>query len=342
MRPLLHPALTCIWRGPTTLQVGITPGRALVLGGLGPIETAVLRAIDGHNTLSTLRELAAALGGAEATADRLVDLLFSAGAALDRDELDQAPPTPDCYEPDRASVGLVESSQDGGHQTFTARSRFRVDVVGAGRVGAAVARLLTAGAIGDVCVADEALVKPVDVAPGGHAPAAVGLPRERSLHQALWSEGVLPHSSRDRPDVVVLAPSRTAEYNGLANDLVKAGTPHVLAQVIEVTGVVGPLVIPGRSTCLHCLDLYRTDHDTGWPDVLDQIARKPATPAACDASLASTVAGTVASQVLAFIDGYDVATVNGTINIELPYGLPRRRSWQPHPECGCSASDAAQ
>jgi hypothetical protein len=58
--------------------------------------------------------------------------------------------------------------------------------------------------------------------------------------------------------------------------------------------------------------------------------------AACDVTLATQVAALAAQQVLASLDGFSPATVDGTIEVTLPYGLPRRRSWHPHPACGCA------
>ncbi|WP_166349791.1 TOMM precursor leader peptide-binding protein [Phytoactinopolyspora limicola] len=332
-----------MWRDATTVQIGTTPDRALVIGGLGPIEAAVLRALDGHNTLPTLRDLATAAGGDPQIADRIVDMLVSAGAAVDGEYVTaDSNGLPAESTPDRASLGLVDRSTDGGHATFTRRGRKRVEVIGAGRIGATVARLLAAGGIGDVGVDDEALVDAADVAPGGHPAAHVGLPRGRSLGSILPRRPRRGSPSEAQPDFVVLAPTKAAEHQAVATSLLHADVPHLLVHVVEIAGLVGPLVVPGSSACLRCLDLHRTDRDRDWPTVLDRIARtSPRTPP-CDTSLATTVAGLAAGHVLAFLDGYDVASINGTITVELPYGLPRRKSWRPHPECDCGGADAAQ
>jgi hypothetical protein len=61
---------------------------------------------------------------------------------------------------------------------------------------------------------------------------------------------------------------------------------------------------------------------------------------ACDAALATLVAGLATAQVVGFLDGHDVATMDATVEATLPSALPRRRSWQPHPACGCTWSQA--
>jgi hypothetical protein len=57
--------------------------------------------------------------------------------------------------------------------------------------------------------------------------------------------------------------------------------------------------------------------------------------------LATLAASITALQVLAFIDGGDPATRNGTLEIALPDWRVRRRSWRAHPSCGCCWADEA-
>ncbi|HEY9412443.1 MAG TPA: hypothetical protein VIP77_22885 [Jiangellaceae bacterium] len=350
MRPRLNPALCRVWREPGTVQFGITPGHAVVLGGMGRVESIVLAAMDGEHDLRSLRALAIASGGRGEVADRLVDVLTSAGAVLDRDATTAEPGGDAVRAPDVASLALVARTPDGGQAGLTARHHARVDVIGAGRVGATVARLLASGGVGEVNVDDPGLTRPADVSPGGLGRDAVGLPRERATGELLAAElpGPTDHTSPPAAHVAVVAPAPPAASDhpdarpdpgrtdrDLAQ-LLRAGVPHLVVQIVETTGIVGPFVVPGRTSCPRCHDMHRTDRDRAWPLVLHQSATRPPRLPACDASLATTVAGLAAGQVLAHLDGFDVATLDATIEIDLPYGLPRRRSWRPHPGCGCA------
>ena len=330
MRPLVNPALTRAWRGPATVQFGLDPARAVVIGGLGQVETVLLRSIDGVRDERALRDTATRAGGDAAMADRLVDVLRTAGVLVDGDHATPADPG-DALAPDRASLGLLTGSADGGTATLDARRRIHVEVRGAGRVGATLARLLCAAGVGRVSVDDPARVSAADVAPGGLAAHDVGRPRGLALEAAL--------SGRDdcdqAPALVVLAPGRGAGRDD-ADRLVRAGATHLIARVVETSGVVGPLVIPGQTSCLRCHDLHRTDRDPAWPRVLAQVERDPLGAAACDVTLASLVATLAAQQALAHVDGFVPTTVDGTVEIRLPDGMPRRRSWHPHPACGCT------
>ncbi|MBB5785817.1 hypothetical protein [Jiangella mangrovi] len=339
MRPILHPALSRTWRDETTLQVGVTPDLALVVGQLSRPERHVLEAMTGETDLAGLRELAEELGIGRAAADRLTRLLVSAGAVVDGDRLappEQADPR---RGPDRSSAGLLARAADGGDGVLATRRRARVDVHGAGRVGAQIARLLAASGVGDVAVLDREPVRPGDVSPGGHSPSAVGASRRAALDPLLRADAADVDASARGDDgggqvFAVLAPSGGTGREEAA-ELLRLGVPHLVAYVIELTGVVGPLVLPGVSSCLRCHDLHRTDRDPHWPLVLDQAMRRPPPEPACDGALAAAVAGLAATQVLAHLDGFVPATVGGTMEVSLPSGLPRRRTWTTHPGCGC-------
>jgi len=137
------------------------------------------------------------------------------------------------------------------------------------------------------------------------------------------------------PDLAVLVGLHDHE---LASALVRERVPHLAASASEAIGVVGPLVVPGQSACLRCLDLARTDRDPAWPLILAQLAGREPHPAACDAALATAVAAQTASQALAFVDRATPASavVNGTLELVLPDWQWRRRTWPPHHKCSCS------
>jgi hypothetical protein len=56
----------------------------------------------------------------------------------------------------------------------------------------------------------------------------------------------------------------------------------------------------------------------------------------CDGPLAVAVAAQAALQALALLDGASPATAGGTLELTLPDWRWRRRSWSPHPACGCA------
>ncbi len=139
------------------------------------------------------------------------------------------------------------------------------------------------------------------------------------------------------PDLAILAGRHSLEFRAA---LMRQRIPHLATSAEEAIGVVGPLVIPGRTACLRCLDLHRTDRDPAWPLILAQLGERESEPPACDAPLAAAVAAHAAAQALAFIDrpgeaAEAGAAVNGTLELVLPTWQWRRRTWPPHPDCNC-------
>jgi bacteriocin biosynthesis cyclodehydratase domain-containing protein len=125
----------------------------------------------------------------------------------------------------------------------------------------------------------------------------------------------------------------------LPADLTRDRIPHLAALAAEAIGTVGPLVLPGRTACLRCLDMSRADRDPAWPLILAQLTGRRPDPPACDAPLAASVAAQAAAQALAFVDrpAGPVAAANATLELVLPSWQWRRRSWPPHPECSCGS-----
>ena len=138
-----------------------------------------------------------------------------------------------------------------------------------------------------------------------------------------------------RPDLAVLADGYPPELPGT---LVASRIAHLTAAASEAIGVVGPLVVPGRTACLSCVDMARTDRDPAWPLILAQACGRTPHPPACAAVLAAAVAAQAAAQALAFLDQAAgvTAVINGTLELVLPDWQWRRHSWGPHPQCRCS------
>ena len=142
--------------------------------------------------------------------------------------------------------------------------------------------------------------------------------------------------------LVVLADTLAADPR-LVRDLHTAGVPHLPVRVRDGTGVVGPLVIPGLSSCLSCADLHRTDRDPAWPALAAQLrevigtADRPALLATAALALsqvqqiiaAARGVGAAASQVA------PPATLNATVEVDVASQTIRARRWARHPLCGC-------
>ncbi|MGB8649387.1 MAG: TOMM precursor leader peptide-binding protein [Mycobacteriales bacterium] len=327
MRPVLAPAARRHWRDPQTLQLGCGPVDAVVLEGLGPDRRLVLPLLDGTRTREEVLLAAQQQGCADT--EQVLSTLEQAGLILDADALHPVGlerGERDRLAPDLAALSLTRGG--GASQALLGRRQARVLVQGAGRVGAALATLLGAAGVGTVDVRDPTPVRTSDTGPGGLDPDEVGRRRDEVLMRRLRTVG-----SHRHPDLVVLTED---DAEGTGAVLVRDGTPHLLARVQERLGVVGPLVLPGSSPCLTCLDLVRSAIDPQWPVLAAQRDHPRPGPVACDTVLAAAVASQAALQVLQLLEGDTPASVGGTLELHTPGWRWRRRTWPKHPGCPCA------
>jgi bacteriocin biosynthesis cyclodehydratase domain-containing protein len=157
-----------------------------------------------------------------------------------------------------------------------------------------------------------------------------------------------PAPGRLVPDVSVLADAAAPDPVRVA-ELHLARVAHLPVRLRDGTGVVGPLVLPGRSACLGCVELHRRARDPGWPAVTARLLDKEgsAEPATAAATAALGVA-----QVLAMLDMGDAGsgadaggpgsahappTLGATLELDLAMGVLLRRPWTAHPDCTCGA-----
>jgi hypothetical protein len=355
VRPLLKPALRRLWRAERTLQLGVDPELAVVLDGVGPAEARFLLGLDGTRTRAEVLGDAVDGDPGPVAARRLLDLLGH-GGALDDAATDLTGLAGMSGEerarlaPDLASWSLARADAGASGRTLARRRAAAVAVHGAGRVGATLAGLLAAAGVGHLSVVDPQIVGPADLAPGGLRASHVGSERAAGAldvvrELAPSTSDRLPRARR-RPDVAVLCLDAD-EVPQRAARLLAEGVGHLLAVVRETVGLVGPLVLPGRTGCLRCLDLHRSDRDPAWPLLAAQLEHPgravERSTSACDVALATAVAAHAALAVLAHVDDPAASPplADAVLELRLPDALPRRRSWGAHPACGCTWPGAA-
>ncbi|MER6500771.1 ThiF family adenylyltransferase [Streptomyces sp. NPDC001455] len=361
MYPMLKPALRRAWRGRGTVQFGVTPAHAVTLGPMDIATSSFLELLDGTRGLPLLREEARALDLSDHQVDTLIRRLTDAGLIEDvrsvgpaSDALRNRPGALERHRPDLASLSVVHPEPGGGMRRLAARRAMRVQVRGAGRVGAAIAAVLSGAGVGRVEVLDGGHTEPWDVSPCGLPPAAVGERRDTAARQLVRRSagGSAPRtaetagaSGSGEPglSLIVVAPRdgfgvyvpdpRSAEQ------WITSGTPHLYAGVVEATGVVGPLVLPGGTACAGCLALARAEADEEWPRMLSQwrSGRRTAVQA-CDLGLATAVAGLAAAHALCFLDGDLPASTGTRWETALPLLDWRSERIMAHLDCCCGAA----
>ena len=164
--------------------------------------------------------------------------------------------------------------------------------------------------------------------------AAVGLDGPSTLTEPaaalLRAAGVDPCRPERAGLVVVLASGQVRRDR--LDGLLSAGTPHLLVTGGAVAWELGPLVVPGASACVRCVDAARGEHDPRRAMVLEQLAGVASPPR--DPALQAAALALATREVVSHVDGDRPATWSATITLG-PDG-PQRQSWRRHPHCGCA------
>ncbi|MEU2125465.1 hypothetical protein [Nocardia niwae] len=170
-------------------------------------------------------------------------------------------------------------------------------------------------------------------------------PLSDAVSAGLRALGVRPSRSRDHPsgaatvrswgaDLVVLADTLMPDPR-LVSDLVLHRIPHLQLRIRDNKGVIGPLVLPGATSCLRCADLIRAQNDAEWPHLAAQLLGRVGH--ASPAGIAATTAVAL-GELEAIIDcspRRPPATLDATLELDLDSHVLDRRGWDRHPDCAC-------
>jgi hypothetical protein len=147
-----------------------------------------------------------------------------------------------------------------------------------------------------------------------------------------------PHTT----DLVVLSDYLMADPR-VVRELHAAGVAHLPVRLRDGAGLVGPLVLPGVTSCLGCADLHRSDRDAAWPAVASQLRD---TVGSADRATVLATAALALNQVDRIIRavrrGDDVRTsaeppptLDTTLEFDVNAGAIVARRWSRHPRCWC-------
>jgi bacteriocin biosynthesis cyclodehydratase domain-containing protein len=341
-RPILLPAVRRLWRDPHRLQLGTDPGRAVILEFADPRYARLLDLLDGTLTEAGLMRAAVRHGIATEQALAMLTELSRAGFVVDAHALHPAElPEPVRRRLDLETVALAlpgPARVVGANPAATIRRRLAAQVLitGTSHLAVPIASTLASAGVGHVDPDVTGITRLADAAPAGLLPSDAQRPRGVAAAEAV---------RRVAPDVQVasLRPARAtfAVLVGFAAPAALTALAygsrrlaHLAVSVRDGTVVVGPLVRPGSTPCLNCLDLHRIDRDPAWRLVAAQLHTGPDMAEPVTAVTALTGAAFAASEVLAHIDGRVPTTLGATVEIAGP-GQSTRRRWSQHPKCGC-------
>lgn len=339
--PRLRQGLVALRRDRTTWQIGLDPARAALVRGVDAALAAGLRALDRAHYPDADPAQAARLE------PRLLAQLLAHGLLAPQPA---ARPVRERHVRRRAQRrgdnALAELC--GLSDPVTRRQRACVAVSGTGPVAALVALGLAHAGVHTVALLGRR--RPLDLTdlvPGGPGPRDVGTPWVDSVAaslRALGSATTLVEARR--PDVVVLTEVADADLPWCDPDhgerWLRSGVPH-LAATAAGSGDVGPVVVPGRTGCLHCRDLARADADAAWPALVAGLRDLPAAdvPVALGAPLTAVTAALAVARAVAYVDGATDPVPERGLLLDATGIVVGHYPLVAHPRCGCTWDPAA-
>jgi hypothetical protein len=109
--------------------------------------------------------------------------------------------------------------------------------------------------------------------------------------------------------------------------------PHLLLNIVGETIAIGPLVVPGETSCLNCLYLHRKDLNPAWPKLA---MRFDQTKLIVEGRLGYQAAAICASAVQNFLDEANEFDLRDkSLEVNLSKNFMQLRELSPHPGCGC-------
>jgi bacteriocin biosynthesis cyclodehydratase domain-containing protein len=352
----INPGLRMVEFAAGSVQFGLGAG-GLVLEGTGESDRQFLRRLRQGFDASDLDAVRADCG---MEAERAALLLAALAPVLVPDAGGERLTglRADRLAPDARHWSAVYAAD--GEGSLAARSRCVVQIIGLGRTGAALATALTAAGVGTLLLEDPAVVGPADVGSGAFRITDIGLTRGQAVRRA---------ARQIDPTVAChLLPGETAEQGAagifpralnlaiyldrdvadprVAAALMSRGHPHLSVLVREHDTLIGPLVVPGQTSCLGCVELHRADADPTWPEVVARLTsahgKASVRGQAGEVSQSVAAAGLAAIQALLFLDGRNQpGSFSAVLRLESGDGTLTRHDYPPHPDCGCTLAAAS-
>jgi bacteriocin biosynthesis cyclodehydratase domain-containing protein len=313
---VLAPFRTVLHRGPGAVQLGLDPNTGVEVRGLTDELVGMLVELDRPAPTVELLDRYSTAGAPRAELAGLLARLVERGALVDA-----------------AALRRVES----------ARRNATVVAHGDGPLAVGVAIALAAAGVGTVYVAADGTVRGRDLG-CGYPPADRGRPRWLAAAEAVRAAapgqvrtGLPPQ--RLMPDLAVLADA-VVPAAPLVDALLSRRVPHLAVRLRDGSGLIGPLVLPGRSSCLRCLDLQRAADDPGWPMVAAQLAGRCGSASTSCVGAAAALAAEAALAALAgpASAASRPALLNGVLEFDTRSAVLHRRPLTPHPDCPCGAA----
>lgn len=341
----INPNHQALWRNPFEMQLGLGQSQ-VVLKKLTPAQerliAALYRGIADQQLPAITKELGLSKADSDSVLEQVGPIMLAENPKLkSKVELTQDFVAGAFAEIIRAS--LLHAVD--GEAVLIGRAGRSIHIEDISRTGLAIAQGLAAAGVGHLISHDEQRVQRVDLGPTAYPSQLLGRPRIDALrtmlaaspNKAVVSTGKkILEKQLQKIDCAVLIVQQAIEprrYSHWAN----RDVPHIAVSFDTEFASVSPMIIPGRTACLFCLENMRTDQDSNWPVLASQLIGSQ--KKFDDAASQLFAAGVVIQKILARIDkvaGFEQSEENlSGYRMNLKTGEITEFVWPKHKACSC-------
>jgi hypothetical protein len=244
--------------------------------------------------------------------------------------------------PELAFTTWLADVRDGGVFNIGSRRDIDLQIIGENRIASLLFGIMLASGVSNTSLlSSQETIQTQDICAGYFRASDIGLSLTRRTEELSRELSLfpLPQKIKKSDD---LFPTRSLRVvlgkipADQIQDWMSQGIPHLIIEDPDGASInIGPLVIPGSGPCLRCVRITREEENEIWKEIEWQraFAQSLETPVA----VAHSVAGTVALELLRFIDSGESTLIGSMAHIK--YHSPcntEHRNFAQHPACGCN------
>ena len=168
-------------------------------------------------------------------------------------------------------------------------------------------------------------------ADGGEPPLRIGFDGPPGMVAAARALAGSAPSASAKPDLVVLLSEGPLDRER-TDEMVREGRAHLVVESGPDTWTVGPLVVPGVTACLRCVDATLAEEDDRRAVVVSQLVGNEVPS---DALLQSLALSWAVRDARTYLAGRTPASWSASVILTRD-DEPVVRPWLRHPHCGCA------
>lgn len=298
MATQINPRLARLWLADNIRQYGYR--KPLRVESLSEPELRILDYLEAGITASQVQSLPELARADSETVGSVVDRVSSVLS-----ESGRLPPELTAAEIDTkfAELARLFSAEGEFADALARRRKSRIFIESLGRTGLVFAKALSASEIGTLLTLDQLRVSDKDCLPLGHPRSSIGLPRATSAKVQLETTQLQFHSRRsgslDTVTAAVLIANDIVDPNSYQTWLAR-DVPHVAICFDEEGVEISPLVLPGKTPCIGCIEKARFEADSNWQTIAPQLLALDRSNE--DSAMILFATGVVTNLLLDFID----------------------------------------